>query len=65
MGKSDDAMIRLSVRDLVEFVCRSGDIDTRRTGPAIQEAMLVGAAAHRRIQSAESERYQAEQSLKI
>ena len=65
MQKITENIVRLSVRDLVEFVCRSGDIDTRRSGTRIQEAMLVGAEAHRRVQNAQGEEYQAEVSLKI
>ncbi len=57
--------VRLSVRELVEFVCRSGDIDTRRSGPAVQEAMLIGAEVHRRLQGMQGEAYTAEVSLKI
>lgn len=34
--------IRISVRNLVEFVLRSGDIDNRRTAGAQREAMLAG-----------------------
>ena len=34
--------IRISVRNLVEFVLRSGDIDNRRTAGAQKEAMLAG-----------------------
>ena len=53
------------MRDLVEFVLKSGDIDTRRSGRDIQDAMLEGAAAHRRLQKAEGGDYQAEVPLKI
>ncbi len=65
MQKIIENTVRLSVRDLVEFVCRSGDIDKRRTGPAIQEAMLVGAETHRRLQKEQGESYSPEVSLRI
>ena len=64
MHKIEENIVRLSVRELVEFVLKSGDIDTRRSGPLVQEAMLEGAAAHRRIQQTEGGDYQAEVPLK-
>lgn len=64
MHKIEENTVRLSVRELVEFVLKSGDIDNRRSGPAIQEAMLEGAAVHRRLQQAEGGDYQAEVPLK-
>ena len=33
------SVIRISVRNLVEFVLRSGDLDNRRTAGAKKEAM--------------------------
>ena len=41
--------IRISVRDLVEFVMRSGDLDERAAG-ATEEAMLEGARLHRKLE---------------
>ena len=64
MHKIEENIVRLSVRELVEFVLKSGDIDNRRSGPAIQDAMLEGASAHRRLQQAEGGDYQAEVPLK-
>ena len=64
MHKIEENIVRLSVRELVEFVLKSGDIDNRKSGPAIQEAMLEGASVHRRLQQAESGDYQAEVPLK-
>ena len=64
MHKIEENTVRLSVRELVEFVLKSGDIDNRRSGPAIQEAMLEGAAVHRRLQQSEGGDYQAEVPLK-
>ena len=34
--------IRISVRNLVEFILRSGDIDNRKGGIADKEAMQLG-----------------------
>ena len=55
---------QISVRDLVEFVLKSGDIDNRRTRGQIQDAMLLGARVHRKIQKAKGVGYSAEVSLK-
>ena len=41
--------IRISVRDLVEFILRSGDIDNRHSG-APENAMLEGGRIHRMLQ---------------
>ena len=42
--------IRISVRNLVEFILRSGDIDNRKGGIADKEAMQLGSRLHRKIQ---------------
>lgn len=56
-------MIRISVRNLVEFVLRSGDIDNRAaTGD--RDAMLLGGKVHRKIQRKMGSEYQAEVPLK-
>ena len=39
MGNHSQPQIRISVRNLVEFVMRSGDLDNRRTAGAKMEAM--------------------------
>lgn len=57
--------INLSVRSLVEFVLRSGDIDNRTTGAASKEAMLLGSRMHRKIQAMMGAEYKAEVPLKI
>ena len=56
--------IRISVRDLVEFVMRSGDLDERAAG-ATEEAMLEGARMHRKLQREEGPEYTAEVPLSI
>lgn len=58
-----DFQIRISVRDLVEFVLSSGDIDNRRTAGAKKEAMQEGSRLHRKIQKAMGAGYQAEVTL--
>ena len=56
-------LISVSVRNLVEFILRSGNIDNRRTVSA-DNAMLEGGKAHRKIQSRMGVNYRAEVSLK-
>ena len=57
--------MRVSVRNLVEFILREGDIDNRHGGPGVdQEAMLAGGRIHRKIQGGKGSNYQAEVSLK-
>ena len=50
MSEENKRSIRISVRNLVEFVLRSGDIDNRRSGNAQKDAMLAGGRIHRKIQ---------------
>ncbi len=57
--------IRISVRNLVEFILREGDIDNRITGSMGKDAMLMGSRIHRRIQQRMGADYQAEVPLKI
>lgn len=56
--------VRISVRNLVEFVLRSGDIDNRRSAAAQKDAMLAGGRIHRRIQKSMGPGYRAEVPLK-
>lgn len=60
-----DNTIRLSVRDLVEFILRSGNLDNRRSTVADRDAMREGAKIHRKIQSKQGMNYRPEVSLKI
>ena len=56
--------IRISVRNLVEFVFRSGDIDNR-VGKGVQkEAMQQGSRMHRKIQKRMGAEYRSEVALK-
>ena len=45
----EQPLIRISVRNLVEFVLRSGDIDNRAAGED-RDAMLLGGKINRKIQ---------------
>ncbi len=61
MGDSD---IRISVRNLVEFLLQSGDLDNRYGGRREMEAMQAGSRVHRKIQGRMGAGYQAEAVLK-
>lgn len=56
--------IKISVRNLVEFILRTGDIDNRRGRTAQKEAMQEGSRIHRRIQRRMGAGYHAEVFLK-
>lgn len=56
--------IKISVRNLVEFVMRGGDIDNRRTSGAEKEAMQEGSRVHRKIQRRMGSDYRAEVSMR-
>ena len=60
-----DHRVRLSVRNLVEFIMRSGDLDNRRSSSADREAMLAGGRIHRKIQKQMGDNYEAEVALKV
>ena len=57
-------LIKISVRELVEFILRSGDIDNRVGGKKDAESMLAGARIHRKIQRSMGSDYHAEVTLK-
>lgn len=59
----EQPIIRISVRGLVEFILRSGDIDNR-IATADKDAMLLGGKIHRKIQRQMGSNYHAEVSLK-
>ncbi len=56
--------LHISVRNLVEFIFRSGDIDNRIGGGAQAEAMQEGSRIHRKIQKSMGRGYRAEVPLK-
>lgn len=55
--------VRISVRSLVEFILRAGDIDNR-VAAADKDAMQLGSKIHRKIQRRMGAGYHAEVSLK-
>ncbi len=55
--------IHISVRNLVEFILRSGDIDNRRAG-SFENAMQEGGRIHRMIQRRMGPEYHAEVALR-
>lgn len=57
--------LQISVRNLVEFIFRTGDIDNRSGKSAGAEAMMEGSRIHRKIQKSMDASYQAEVPLKI
>ncbi len=65
MGSENEKTIRISVRNLVEFILRSGDIDNRTSGGMEREAMLMGGRLHRKIQRSMGSDYHAEVPMKI
>ena len=57
--------LHISVRNLVEFIFRAGDIDNRAGKLASAEAMMEGSRIHRKIQKSMDTSYQAEVPLKM
>lgn len=64
MDNQDKKKIKISVRNLVEFVLRSGDLDNRRTSAADKDAMQAGSRIHRKIQKRMGADYQAEVTMR-
>ena len=65
MDESGEKKIKISVRNLVEFVLRSGDIDNRRGQGREKEAMQAGSRLHRKIQRRMGPEYRPEVPLKF
>lgn len=63
--KNEKGIIKISVRNLVEFILREGDIDNRRGRAASAEAMQEGSRMHRKIQRRMGSDYHAEVPLRI
>ena len=59
------AELHISVRNLVEFIFREGDIDNRVGKLAQAEAMMEGSRIHRKIQKSMDASYSAEVPLKL
>ena len=64
MQIDSEMKIRVSVRNFVEFLLRSGDIDNRRGAFKERDAMAEGSRLHRKIQGKMGVEYKAEVSLK-
>lgn len=58
-------LIKVSVRSLVEFILRSGDIDRTVGAVSDAEAMQKGGLIHRKLQKAAGAGYRAEVTMKI
>lgn len=61
----DKKQIKISVRNLVEFILREGDIDNRISKTTDKEAMQLGSKIHRKIQRQMSSSYHAEVPLRM
>lgn len=59
------SIIKISVRNLVEFILREGDIDNRVGRGASAEAMQEGSRIHRKIQRRMESDYHAEVPLRL
>ncbi|MCR5153214.1 MAG: ATP-dependent DNA helicase, partial [Lachnospiraceae bacterium] len=62
MNKGENESV--SVRNLVEFILRSGDLDNTK-GKKDAEAMLAGTRIHKKIQKSQPASYKAEVPLKV
>lgn len=60
----EQPLVKISVRNLVEFIMRGGDIDNRIAG-ADRDTMLLGGKMHRKIQRRMGADYHAEVGLKF
>ncbi|MGI6011826.1 MAG: ATP-dependent DNA helicase [Ruminococcus sp.] len=56
--------IKISVRSLVEFILRYGDLDSKRGGGMDRDAMLLGGKIHRKIQKSMGAGYRSEVTLR-
>lgn len=61
----DKQQLHISVRNLVEFIFKEGDIDNRNGKLANPDAMAEGTRIHRQIQKSMGEDYKAEVPLSI
>lgn len=57
--------LHISVRNLVEFILREGDIDNRSSKLQSADAMMEGTRIHKKIQKSQGEQYMAEVPLRI
>ena len=64
MSDQKKQKLHISVRNLVEFIFREGDIDNRRGKLPNADAAMEGSRLHRKIQQSKGDGYQAEVPLK-
>ncbi len=64
MTKDSKTIIRISVRALVEFILREGNIEGAQGGFKDREAMQAGSRIHRKLQNRMDADYRAEYALK-
>lgn len=62
---AEEETVRVSVRTLVEFILRSGDIDNRYSDGMVRDAMQLGSRLHRKIQRGMGDEYHAEVFLSV
>ncbi len=62
--KTEKTQLHISVRNLVEFIFREGDIDNRSGRAMSADAMLEGTRIHKKIQGSMGKNYMAEVPLK-
>lgn len=62
---TEKTAVKISVRNLVEFILREGDIDNRQGKAAAPQAMQEGSRMHRKIQKSMGPDYHAEVPLKL
>lgn len=65
METKKENQVKISVRNLVEFILRSGDLDNRTGGKRELDAMQEGSRIHRKIQKQMGSNYSAEFPLSI
>lgn len=63
--QKEELQIKISVRNLVEFILRSGDLDNRKGGRSDVDAMQEGSRIHKKIQKRMGNNYSAEFPLSI
>lgn len=64
INEQEQQVVRVSVRNLVEYILRSGDIDNR-FGALQEDAMQQGSRLHKKLQKAAGPDYQSEVSMKL
>lgn len=65
MAEFTEKPVKISVRKLIEFILRSGDIDNRHSGMRDTNAMQEGSRIHRKLQKSMKGNYRSEVPLSI